>query len=83
MSHAPMGSACTSLLDDNLKQQMRAACARADHATQELRAREHDIKVMQNCLEAEQKDKENVQETLSNVLTLHDQLHVHLAEVGF
>lgn len=83
MSHAPMGSACTSLPDDTFAQQMRAACARADHAQNELRSREHDIEVMQNCLEAERKDKEGVQETLSSVLKLHNQLHVHLAEVCF
>lgn len=85
MSHTPVqfGSACTSLPDDTLMQQMRAACARADHATNELRSREHDIEVLQNCLEAERKDKEGVQETLSSVLKLHNQLHVHLTEVRF
>lgn len=71
-----------SLHDSTLAQQLQEACAQANHATEQLQAREHGIKVMQDCLEAERKDKEGVQETLHSILTLHNQLHVHLAQVG-
>ena len=73
---------CMSLRDSTLAQQLQEACAQANDATKQLQAREHDIKVMQDCLEAERKDKEGVQKTLHSILTLHNQLHVHLAQVG-
>jgi len=57
------------------------ACARADDATLQLRAREQDIVVLQDCLEAERKAREDVQLTLASVLKMHNELHIQLIEV--
>eukprot|EP00892_Ulva_mutabilis_P007846 jgi/Ulvmu1/5433/UM022_0228.1 len=75
-------SACAALSERTVAHQLQASSSRAEQATQDLRAREEDIRVLQQCLEAERKDKECVQQTLASVLKMHNDIHMHLVEVG-
>lgn len=76
-----MNSASAAFSERTAAHQLLSSCSQADQAEQDLQARDQDIRVLQDCLEAERKDKEGLQQTLADVLKLHNDIHGHLVEV--
>lgn len=68
--------------EQDLLQQLQTANSNALYSAQIVHAREKDIQALQQALEATQRDKEEMQHTISDVMERHAGLHSEIVEVG-
>ena len=68
--------------EQDLMQQLQSANSTALHSAQVVHAREKDIQALQQALEEAQRDKDDMQHTLSAVVERHAGLHSEIVEVG-
>lgn len=68
--------------EQDLLQQLQSANSNALHSTQVVHARERDIQALQQALEAAQRDRQEMQHTLSEVMERHAGLHSEIVEVS-
>lgn len=69
-------------VDHDLMQQLQSANSNALRSAQVVNAREKDIEALQQALEETQREKEDMQVTLSDVMERHAGLHSEIVEVG-